>query len=90
MIASKKEKRYDVRTATQEFTLWPGFISWFGSTLEYTVPEGNYLWWGVSTKDDMKNGGKGIWLVSNSAYYVSDDNKRYLRDLCYIGKFRDP
>lgn len=74
MIASKRDITFRVNKS-EKFKLWPGILAWFGSTLEYTVPDDNYLWWGVSTKDDAKNGGKGIWLVPNSAHYVGDDNK---------------
>jgi hypothetical protein len=39
----------------------PGRL-WGNETLEFDLPNNRYVWWGMNTTDDAKNGGKGIWL----------------------------
>lgn len=44
-------------------------VSIVSSTVSYTLPDGDYLWYGVEPKDDAQNGGKGLWLYDDT-YWV--------------------
>ena len=60
-------------TMSPAYTLGPGIFSSSGEDISFKLPEDKYLWWGLNTIDDARNGGRGNWLTPGSAYFQGDD-----------------
>ncbi|HET6149104.1 MAG TPA: hypothetical protein VFH68_16320 [Polyangia bacterium] len=73
MIADPKENFLVTPVMSSAHKLGAGITSWSGGQISFKVPQDKYIWWGLNTIEDAKNGGRGNWLTSGSAYYVGDD-----------------
>lgn len=72
MIASRQEKEF-LPGVSPAHTLGARITSWGSEVIDFVLPSNNYLWWEMDAADDAANGGKGVWLVSNSCKFVETD-----------------
>ncbi|AUX43428.1 uncharacterized protein SOCE26_048760 [Sorangium cellulosum] len=69
MIASRQEKEF-LPATSPVYNVGARISNWGSQQISFQLPGGTYLWWGLEPADDAANGGKGVWLVSNSCKFI--------------------